>query len=238
VKNVQELILWDARLLPYHPNFFQVNWWGKNVFNAGNEPPVGNEKKMVGESTSLDEAINWIVAKSGQYGGDVSLKIMAHGIEPAVGFIAGSRSLPAPPPPATGSRGGAPTPPAVGLMAVSSQGGGGIQFCREGILLSTINRFAALSNRPNLPISKVKKIEILGCGAAYINPGYEGRAGDGNLLCYRLAQIAQTYVRASTAAQPYTAGNDRPLQFGPWAGTVVTYSPTGAGVSDYPADIR
>jgi hypothetical protein len=200
VKNMQELILWDARLLPYHPDFWQTDLLG----NAGNRPPVGNETKMVGESTSLDVAINWIVAKSRQYGGDVWLKIMAHGFEPVVG----------------------------------SQGGGGIIFCREWIRLSTIPRFVALSNRPNLPIGKVKKIEILGCGAAYINRGYEGRDGDGNLLCYRLAQIAQTYVRASTAAQPYTSGKNRPLQFGPWAGTVVTYSPTGAGVSDYPADIR
>jgi hypothetical protein len=199
VKNMQELILWDARLLPYHPNFWQTNIFA----NAENRPPAGNETKMVGESTSLAETINWLVARSRQYGGDVSLTILAHGFEPG-----------------------------------GSQGGGGIIFCREWIRLSTIEKFGALSNRPNLPIGKVKKIEIRGCGAAYINRGYEGRDGDGNLLCYRLAQIAQTYVRASTAAQTYTAGRGRPLQFGPWAGTVVTYSPTGAGVSDYPADIR
>ena len=74
---------------------------------------------------------------------------------------------------------------------------------------------------------KVKKIEILGCGAAYITPGCEGRDGDGNVLCSRLATIAQTFVRASTATQEYSLDG---CDFGPWEGTVLTYGPTGAVV--------
>lgn len=163
--------------------------------------PQGNEVLEVDENTPLDWPITWTALKSKEYGGDVSLKIMAHGYETRTGFLAGSRNEP---------------------LAVYSQGGSGIQFCREGISLGTIRKFEALRG-------KVKKIEILGCGAAYITPGWEGREGDGNLLCYRLAQYTQAYVRASTATQTYS--NDGPIDFGRWEGTVLTYGPSGAVVN-------
>ena len=84
--------------------------------------------------------------------------------------------------------------------------------------MATIGKFAPLQG-------KLKRIDILGCGAAYITPGREGHDGDGNLLCYRLAQITQAYVRASTATQEYS--NDGPIDFGKWEGTVLTYGPSG-----------
>jgi hypothetical protein len=162
--------------------------------------PRGDEVLEVDENTPLDWPFRWIGSKSDQYKGDVSLKILAHGYETRAGFLAGSRGTP---------------------LAVYSQGGSGIQFCREGIVLGTISQFVRIRG-------KVKMIEILGCGAAYITPGCEGREGDGNLLCFRLAQIAQTIVRASTATQIYS--NDGPIDMGPWEGTVLTYGPSGAVV--------
>ncbi len=150
--------------------------------------------------TDLDQMIFWAGWKSGQYGGDVVLKILAHGIESVTDYVG----------------------PLINLQPVSSQGGGGIQVCREGIRLSTIHKFGKIWG-------KLRMIQLLGCAAAYITPGFEGHEGDGNLLCYRLAQIAQTYVRASTADQKYTFGGipNQPIDFGPWEGTVVTYGPWG-----------
>ena len=105
---------------------------------------------------------------------------------------------------------------------IDSQGGWGLVFCAEGLILETLKEF-----RPWY--GKVKQIDILGCGAAYITPGREGKHGDGNFLCYQLAQITGSYVRASTAAQAYVGMN-----FGPWEGTVVTYGPSGGpGVAPF-----
>ena len=106
---------------------------------------------------------------------------------------------------------------------IESQGGWGLWFCAQNLILDTLNEFFPWYR-------KVKQIDILGCGAAYITPGREGKAGDGNFLCYRLAQITGSYVRASTAAQNYVG-----MDFGPWEGTVITYAPTGApGVPPFP----
>jgi hypothetical protein len=197
---MQELIIWDIRLS------------GKR--------PRGEEVAEVNQSIPLDYAIAWTAMKSGQYGGDVNLKILAHGFETGTGFLAGSRGGWEVSQPRLGADGRpVATPTSSGLLGVYSQGGNGIQCCQEGILLSTISKFGVLRG-------KLKKIEILGCGAAYITPGCEGREGDGNLLCYRLAQIAQTSVRASSATQLYDP--DGPIDFGAWEGTVLTYGPSGA----------
>jgi hypothetical protein len=69
----------------------------------------------------------------------------------------------------------------------------------------------------------------------YITPGCDGKEGDGNLLCYRFAQITGTTVRASTATQQYLqhgkyVSSHDSLDFGPWEGTVLTYGPSGAVV--------
>jgi hypothetical protein len=168
--------------------------------------PAGNEVVAVDQWTSIDQIIHWIGWKSDQYRGDVVLRVLAHGFH----FDTGR----------AGPDG----------KHVFSPGGGGIQVGREGITLSTVQKFAALRG-------KLRKIELLGCAAAYITPGFEGREGDGNFLCYRLAQIAQTYVKASTADQSYESDRyswhawglfpDKPIDFGPWEGTVITYGPTG-----------
>ena len=167
--------------------------------------PRGNKVLEVDANTPIDWPVAWTKSKSEAYGGDVYLRIAAHGYEPAV-----TNHLPL----ATGSQ-------TIVESIRYSQGGGGVMFCREDITLRTLNRFGQLHGL-------LKGIDLLACGAAYITRGYEGREGDGNMLCYRLAQITGTYVRASTATQFYYG--QPAIDFGEWEGTVLTYGPTGAVV--------
>jgi hypothetical protein len=109
---------------------------------------------------------------------------------------------------------------------VVSQGGFGIMFCREWIQVDTLWMLNPLRD-------KLKGVDLLSCGAAYITPGFEGKHGDGNFLCYRMAQTLRTTVRASTATQSYQAhgkwtDSHDPMDFGGWEGTVFTYDKTGA----------
>ncbi len=184
---MQELIIRDVRL-------------------AGGKP-VGKEVLEVDPNTPIDWPVAWARQRSDAYGGDVYLKILAHGWEP---------QLP-------GSATRAYRSGIVTQTPMYSQGGGGIMFCKEDIRLATLHHFAPLRG-------KLQGIDLLACGAAYITPGLEGRDGDGNLLCYRLAQVTGTYVRASTATQYYNDGlrPGAPINFGPWEGTVITYGPSGS----------
>ncbi len=168
--------------------------------------PTGSEVLEVDQYTPIDWPIAWTRQKADAYGGNVCLKILAHGFE-----------QPLPQAATKTYRSGIVT-----QTPTFSQGGAGIQFCRENIRLDTLSRFASLRG-------KLKGIDLMGCGAAYITPGFEGTDGDGNLLCYRLAQITRTYVRASTATQFYNAGVPAwaPIDFGAWEGTVITYNPDG-----------
>lgn len=156
--------------------------------------PAGNEVLPVSQNVRLLEAIAWVVERSRVYGGDVRVRIMAHG--------AGDGN---------------------------SAGGFGMWFCRDKLSLSTVPYFSLWRGH-------VKKIDLLSCGAAYINHGFEGKSGDGNLLCMRLAQFSQAYVRASTAEQLYSFKGA--TDFGAWEGTVLTYAPSGAvvKVENSPAD--
>jgi hypothetical protein len=162
--------------------------------------PAGIEVLEVDENTPLDWPINWLHSRASAHGGQVRVRIMAH----AAGFYSAAT---------VGSYGG--------LQPQYSQGGAGVQFCQQGINLGTIAKFSRLHG-------KLAQIEILGCGAAYITPGREGKDGDGNVLCSRLAQITGASVRASTALQRYD--NTGPIDFGRWEGTVLTYGPSGAVV--------
>lgn len=49
-------------------------------------------------------------------------------------------------------------------QAVVSPGGAGMQVCRENLTLDTVGYFKAWAG-------KVKRIDMLGCGIAYITPG-------------------------------------------------------------------
>lgn len=168
--------------------------------------PVGKDVLEVDERTPIDWPVAWIKSKSESsgYKGNVYLRIAAHGYDTKMSG-----------PPLWGEiRRGIPTP-----TSTWSQGGSGLQFCKENLRLATLPRFAALRGL-------LKGIDLLACGAAYITPGFEGKDGDGNVLCSRLAQITQSYVRASTATQMYYGLPA--IDFGEWEGTVITYGPSGA----------
>ncbi|HZU28789.1 MAG TPA: hypothetical protein VFA04_24915 [Bryobacteraceae bacterium] len=169
--------------------------------------PLGREVLEVDENATLSSALAWVVTKSAAYGGDVRVRILGHGGEP----VLYERQVP-----------DVWFPYLVKNTApVVAQGGLGMWLCKENLSLQTVGYFRAW-------MGKVKKIDLLGCGVAYITPGLEGKAGDGNLLCMKLAQVTQAYVRASTTEQLY---NFRaPIDFGPWEGTVLTYGPSGAVV--------
>jgi hypothetical protein len=162
--------------------------------------PEGNEVIDVDSRTPLDFALGWVSNKAEAYHRDVRVKILCHGV--GVPLYVRQR---------------ADVPFGGDKQTVLSQGGLGLVFCEEGVALNNVHEF-------RLWRDKVKKIDIMGCGAAYITPGYEGKYGDGNLLCMRLAQWTKADVRASTAGQEY---DFRIMQFGGWEGTVLTYDWTG-----------
>jgi hypothetical protein len=162
--------------------------------------PEGNEVLEVDSRTPLDRPIGWVSYKAEAYKGDVRVQILCHGAGVPLYVRQRADVLWGP-----------------DKEWVFSQGGLGLIFCEEGVKLDNVHEF-------RLWRDKVKKIDIMGCGAAYITPGYEGRDGDGNLLCMRFAQWTKADVRASTAAQEY---NFRRMQFGGWEGTVLTYDWTG-----------
>lgn len=165
-------------------------------------PPRGPEVLEVDEHTPLQYVIQWVKSKSSQFGRDVRARIMAHGVWPD---------------PAPGSR-------------THTPGGMGAWFCKEKLTLDTIPFFS-----PWLGLGDggpyVKEIYLLICGIAYINKGLEGKIGDGNLLCFRFAQITGATVFASTSIQDY---DPRTLNFGEWEGNVLTYGPTGALLNTRP----
>jgi hypothetical protein len=166
--------------------------------------PAGNEVLEVDEWTPITWPIAWVLARSANYGGDVRVRIMGHGAGPVLyvsqvpDVMAGKNE-----------------------EAVVSPGGSGMSFCAECLSLKTVDEFSRWRG-------KVKNIDLIGCGVAYITPGYEGKIGDGNFLCMKLAQATQAYVKAATFAQPYDFKNMSFLRG--WVGTVLTYAPSGAVV--------
>lgn len=105
-------------------------------------------------------------------------------------------------------------------------GGWGINICREGINIRTLSQFRRWHGLINC-------IYIYSCSAARIAPNATPEGdGDGNYLCYRLAQITGAYVFASTANQIYLHNNTdgRGIDVGNWEGVVFGYAPNGSSV--------
>jgi hypothetical protein len=162
--------------------------------------PKGNEVLEVDADTPISWPISWIHQRAKAHNSEyVWLKILAHGYEtPGLPLATGWSTT------RESTQG-------------YSQGGSGIQFCKEGLTLHTIALFKPL-------FEWLDWTDIYSCGAAFITPGHEGRYGDGNILCSRLAQILGSPVRASTATQYYDPDG---TNFGAWEGTVLTYGPKG-----------
>jgi len=162
--------------------------------------PKGNEVLEVDANTPISWPISRILSRAKFYNSwYVWLKILAHdyetpGLPLATGFSTWRESTEG-----------------------NSQGGYGIQFCNEGLNLYTIQKFSVL-------FEWLDWTDLYSCGAAFITPRHEGRYGDGNTLCSRLAQTLGSPVRASTSAQHY---DQKGMDFGAWEGTVLTYGPKG-----------
>jgi hypothetical protein len=166
--------------------------------------PRGNEVLEVDENTPISWPISWILNRAKFYNSNyVWLKILAHGFEAPL-----TSGLPM----ATGTN-----TTVQEWQGGFSQGGDGIQFCKEGLNLWTIGQFKKL-------FEWLDWTDIYSCGTAYITPGQQGGPGDGNLLCSNLARILGCPVRASTATQYYDKNGS---EFGKWEGTVLTYGPKG-----------
>ncbi len=166
----------------------------------------------VDENKDIQDVFRKINEVSEEHKGNICLKIMAHGYESYY-----SKVIMGDGPRVCGSQ----------IVTEHSQGGFGIQFCKEYILHKNINLWKQVAR-------KMKKIIIYSCGAAYITPGSNGGDGDGNVLCYRLAQNTGAYVRASTASQMYWAWPN--INFSDWEGVVLDYGPAGNVVDVFPKE--
>jgi hypothetical protein len=167
----------------------------------------------VDESTPLSVLVNWLSQQATIYNSDfVRLRVWAHGYEPMTA-----------PNTTTGN---------VDPVPQRSQGGAGIQLCKEGLTVDTVDQLQPLKGL-------IDWIDLQCCGAAYITPGCEGKNGDGNYFCSRLAQIVETSVKASTATLhtwfPEPDSGEVGMHID-WEGTVLTYGASGAVIKqeNYP----
>jgi hypothetical protein len=168
--------------------------------------PGWSEFIEIDENTPLSWPIAWARQKASDYNyAYVRLRILAHGFgvwqQPALTIQDPLGNL----------------PPYFTDPSDASQGGGGILFGKDNLWLTNINLLGPLRGWFDW-------VDLCCCGMAYITPGFEGKIGDGNVFCSRLAQILQAPVRASTATQYYALNG---VDFGAWEGTVITYGPGG-----------
>jgi len=112
------------------------------------------------------------------------------------------------------------------------RGGYGISFCRENIILDTVEQLRPLRG-------KVDKIALLVCAAAATSPDVMTEDGlldgHGQELCSRIARITHAELVASTVRQEYAIGivvgehtvHDSPIEFGEWEGAVLHFDRQG-----------
>lgn len=134
-------------------------------------------------------------------------------------------------------------------------GGFGIEFCRDGLLLTTVERFTALKGLFN---NRDLGIKLMGCAAAAeyrfrVAPGTSlFKKGFGKRLCRRLAAVTDVSVMASDSLQDvdidknprnYRWGNDfrtikSCVKFGSWEGAVWIFQPNGRVEKVEPSSLR
>jgi hypothetical protein len=108
----------------------------------------------------------------------------------------------------------------------AGHGGYGLQLCREGLLLSSVNQLAPLNGDLGY------YIKIYSCATADVAPGHAGGIGDGRMLCSRIARITGTGVFAADATQYYSNSTlfgliGRPIDFGGWEGNLLEFNAAG-----------
>jgi hypothetical protein len=116
-------------------------------------------------------------------------------------------------------------------------GGYGLQLCREGLKLGTVNQLQPLNGDLGY------YIKIYACAAADVAPGHAKKVGDGRMLCSRIASITGTGVFAADATQYYSNSTlfgliSKPIDFGAWEGNLLEFNAAGTlvGSTQAPSD--
>lgn len=113
----------------------------------------------------------------------------------------------------------------------TERGGYGMQFCRETIILDTVEHLRPLRG-------KVDKITLCSCSVADTSPDLMTAdgilSGQGQELCSRIARITHTELVASTVPQLYNIESviagftiEHPIEFGEWEGPVLHFDREG-----------
>ena len=170
--------------------------------------PIGDVIEVNGD-TPLQWVIDSTIDRSNKNGGNIVLKIMAHGLPGFVQCARGGFQHPTLPTTVTD--------PAKGNMVIGPGKG--------GISAADLSALAQLKGH-------VKRIEFHSCLVARIGPCFEanGHASyDGNAFCFRLAQATGADVKASIHLQYYWPGSGMTngMHFGKWNGQVFNWSPAG-----------
>src|ERR1044072_398968 len=142
----------------------------------------------VNGDTPLQWPIDVAIAKGKEAGGNLTLRIMAHGPPGFVQF----------------ARGRFPHPPLPLSVVDPAKGNLYIGPGKSGICVTDLNELAQLKGH-------VKRIEFHSCLVARIGPCFEanGHASyDGNAFCYQLAQRTGAEVVASIHLQYYWDGSE------------------------------
>jgi hypothetical protein len=180
-------------------------------------PPNGDNLEVNGD-TPLQWLIDMTRKKSRENNGNLTLKIMAHGLP---GFVqCGMGAMQHPTLPLT------VTDPVNGGMIIGPGKG--------GISIADLPKLRQLRRH-------VKRIEFHSCLVARIGPCFEANGHvcfDGNLFCFRLAQTVQAEVMASIHLQYYWKGTGptNGMHFGNWNGRVFTWAAPGniSAMQDFP----
>lgn len=109
------------------------------------------------------------------------------------------------------------------LRASALVGGFGLELCRDGLILGTIDSIAPLVR------DKLGDVVIYACGAG---SGQAGGPQNGTVFCKQLAKKLNCVVYAADRKQVYTYYTTvpRPLDFGEWEGTVTRFTPDDQAV--------
>ncbi len=179
--------------------------------------PNGDVLEVNGD-TPLRWLVQNVISRGEANGGNLVLKIMAHGLPGFVQCCQGAFTHPTLP------------------VAITDPNKNGLYIGpgKGGMSVADLNTLAAMKGF-------VKRIEFHSCLVARIGPCFEanGHASyDGNAFCFRLAQRTGAEVVASIHLQYYWGGSgpNNGMHFGTWNGMVFTWAPAGniASRQDFP----
>ena len=177
----------------------------------------GGDVLEVNGDTPLNWVINNVVTRGKANGGNLVLKIMAHGLP---GFVQCAR--------------GALLHPTLQDVYDPNKDDLYIGPGNGGISIADLRPLSALKGH-------VRRIEFHSCLVARMGPCFEANGHvcyDGNAFCYQLAQVTGAEVRASIHLQYYWKGSgpNGGMHFGTWNGRVFTWGPLGniTAMDDFP----